>query len=204
MTPNVLFLSGSLRLEGSNSRLTRVAARQLPLGFEATFFDLVDVPPYNADLDQAGQTPDAVTELRRRVTDAAGVFWCTPEHNYSLPGVVKNVIDWASGPLLPQSCLVGRPMNAAVATSSLTNGARSFSGLKRYWGIAGGLVVPLPDCIINQAPDKFRNVDGELSLEPTSLRLLRLAVDGLVRMSESGAHRALEENWHASIQVLAA
>ena len=93
-------------------------------------------------------------------------------------------------------------MNAAVATTSLTNGVRALSELKKSWSQVGGLVVPLPDCIINEAPLRFIEIDGVESLVPTALKMLRLAVASLIRLIESDARGALEENWRAYITAL--
>ncbi len=201
MTKSILFLSGSLRAESLNTRLTAIAARTLPTAYEPDFFDLSDIPPYNADHD-GEHAPASVVELRRRIHNAAGVFWATPEYNYAVPGVVKNVIDWASRPIFPQNCLVGKPMNAAVATISATNGVRSLSELKRMWNTSGGLSAPLPDCVITLAPTKFIDEGGIESLEPLSLKMITLAVACLVRLCDSNASEALVENWHSYVAAL--
>ena len=133
---NILFLVASLRKESLNMRLARVTANNLPDGCGATFFDLKDVPMYNEDLRGDG-SPESVRELREALRSADGVFWTTPEYNYALPGIVKNAIDWASRPMMPQHSFVGKPMNAAVATISATNGIRSLNDLKRIGATAG-------------------------------------------------------------------
>ena len=181
----------------------KIAARQLPDGFTASFVDLIDLPTYNGDLDTRETVLPSVLKLREAANHSSGVFWCSPEYNYAMPGVVKNVIDWLSRPLLPQNSIVGRPMNAVVVTGSTTNGSRCLTDLKRAWNACGGLSVPLPDCVINEAPSKFVVDDGIETLEPATLTMVRLAVACLVRIIESGASLALQENWQAYTTALA-
>ena len=202
MSRSILFLTGSLRADSFNTRLTRIAARQLPAPFDAHFFDLAEIPPYNGD-HEGDSVPAAVTALRHAVSSADGVFWSTPEYNYGLPGVVKNVIDWASRPVIPQNSLVGKPMNAVVATISATNGVRALSDLKRFWNSAGGISVPLPDCVVNLAPSRFVDDDGIDSLEPETLKMVSLGVDCLVRFIESGVSDAVQLNWRSYLKALA-
>ncbi len=201
MAKSIVFLSGSLREGSFNTRLARIAARSLPEGYDAVFFDLKGIPPYNADED-GDNSPADVVELRRLIHDAAGVFWATPEYNYAVPGIVKNVIDWISRPIFPQNCLVGKPMNAAVATISTTNGARALSELKRMWNTSGGFSVPLPDCVITMAGTKFSEADGVDELDATSAKMVALAVACLVRVCETNAPETLAANWQAYVKAL--
>jgi NAD(P)H-dependent FMN reductase len=94
---NILFLVGSLRRDSLNMRLARVAAQNLPEGYQATFFDLKDVPMYNDDL-RGEHSPEGVQRLREALRSTDGVFWTAPEYNFALPGIVKNALDWASRP----------------------------------------------------------------------------------------------------------
>ncbi len=201
MAATVLFLCGSLRAESVNRRVMMIAAQQLPEGYDPVFMDLSEIPPYNSDRD-GEHAPDAVRELRAHANSAAGVFWVTPEYNYGLPGHVKNVIDWLSRPLIPQSAIIGRPMNVVVATTSLTNGIRSLTDLKRYWTMAGGAVVPIPEYVIQAAASKFVDDDGTETLEPATLKMVRLAVANLIRLIESGVTATFEENWREYIKAL--
>jgi NAD(P)H-dependent FMN reductase len=127
---NILFLVGSLRHESLNRPLAKFATANRPDGYQATFFGLKDVALYNEDL-RGENLPDSVRPLRDAYRGADGVFWATPEYNDAFPGIVKNVFDWGSRPMLPRHSFVGRPMNAVVATISATNGIRSLNDLKR-------------------------------------------------------------------------
>ena len=94
----VLGLSGSLRAESHNRRLLRVAAESLPPGWELEVWDrIAEVPAFNED-DESSQRPEAVRDLDERLRDADALLIATPEYNASMPGALKNVLDWASRP----------------------------------------------------------------------------------------------------------
>lgn len=197
----ILFLVGSLRRDSLNARLARVAARELPEGYDAVFFDIGTLPFFNDDV-RGEDTPEVVRQFRDAVRDADGVFITTPEHNYALPGVVKNAVDWASRPMLPRNSIVGTPMNAAVATISATNGIRSLSDLKRIWANCGGVTVNSFDFVLQSAPAKFIDQDGVETLEPASLKILRFALGNLERLIEHKAGEVIEANWDAFVENL--
>ena len=97
----ILAISGSLRRDSHNTKLLRAAAGLLPPGAELDVLEpdaLRAIPHYDEDLREAGE-PAAVTALRRRVAGADAVLVSTPEYNHSLPGALKNAIDWLSRPL---------------------------------------------------------------------------------------------------------
>jgi chromate reductase len=197
----ILFLVGSARTESLNARLARVAARELPDGYQAVFFDLSTLPYYNGDLE-GELTPPAVQEFRAAVRAADGVFFTTPEYNYALPGIVKNAVDWASRPMLPRNAIVGTPMNVAVATISATNGIRSLNDLKRIWTNCGGVTVSSFDFVLQQAPAKFIEQNGVETLEPVSLKTLRFALENLERLIEHKAGGVVEANWDAFVEQI--
>jgi chromate reductase len=116
----VLGLSGSLRAGSHNSRLLRAAGDLLPEGAELVEFDgLKAIPPYDEDDEAAGHF--AVDALRAAILEADVVLVSTPEYNHSLPGQLKNALDWISRPL-PESPLRGKP-TAVVGTSTGLFGA---------------------------------------------------------------------------------
>ena len=197
----ILFLVGSLRRDSLNARLARVAASELPEGYDAVFFDIGTLPFFNDDF-RGEDTPEVVRQFRDAVRVADGVFITTPEHNYALPGVVKNAVDWASRPMLPRNSIVGTPMNAAVATISATNGIRSLSDLKRIWANCGGVTVNSFDFVLQSAPAKFIDQDGVETLEPASLKILRFALGNLERLIEHKAGEVIEANWDAFVENL--
>src|SRR4051812_24945534 len=110
----VLGLSGSLRSGSHNSRLLRAAADLLPPGAELVAYEgLKTIPPYDKDDEAAGH--EAVDALRAAIEDADAVLVATPEYNHSLPGQLKNALDWISRPRA-ESPLIGKP--AAVIGAS--------------------------------------------------------------------------------------
>lgn len=92
---NVLGISGSLRRGSFNTSLLRAAAELQPAGVRCTRFDLADIPLFNTDLEDDG-TPFPVAALYSAITSADGLLLAVPEYNYSISGVLKNAIDWAS------------------------------------------------------------------------------------------------------------
>lgn len=110
----VLAISGSLREDSFSGRLARAAADLAPDGAEITFHEgLEEVPNYNQDLED--QVPGAVRELRLEIEAADALLIVTPEYNASMPGGLKNAIDWSSRPH-GESALAGKP--AAIISSS--------------------------------------------------------------------------------------
>ena len=97
---NVLGISGSLRRNSLNSAALRAAQALAPDGMRIDIVDLSAIPLYNEDVREEG-LPDAVADFRRRIAAADAVLIATPEYNYSVPGVLKNAIDWASRPRMP-------------------------------------------------------------------------------------------------------
>ena len=114
----ILGISGSLRRDSHNTSLLRAAAMSLPSGVELELFDgLGDLPHYNADIDE-DPAPEAVAHLREAIADADGVLIATPEFNGSIPGVLKNALDWASRPF-PDNALRGMPVAVVGASTGL-------------------------------------------------------------------------------------
>ena len=91
----VLGISGSLRGGSFNSGLLRAAATVLPPGMEMSIFALHDLPLFNADVEAQGN-PEPVTAMQQAIAAADGLLFAVPEYNYSISGVLKNAIDWAS------------------------------------------------------------------------------------------------------------
>jgi chromate reductase, NAD(P)H dehydrogenase (quinone) len=114
----ILGISGSLRRDSHNTSLLRAAAMSLPSGVELEIYDgLADLPHYNADLD--GDPPlESVARLREAIADADGVLIATPEYNGSLPGALKNGLDWASRPF-PDNALRGKPVAVVGASTGM-------------------------------------------------------------------------------------
>ena len=94
----IVGIAGSLRRASFNAALLRAAARLAPPGTEVDIASLAGIPLYNADLEHDPGFPEPVTKLKDRIAQADGLLLVTPEYNHSLPGVLKNAIDWLSRP----------------------------------------------------------------------------------------------------------
>jgi chromate reductase, NAD(P)H dehydrogenase (quinone) len=114
----ILGISGSLRRDSHNTRLLRAAAEMLPPGVELELFDgLAAVPPYDEDAD-GDPAPEGVERLRDAIATADALLISTPEYNASIPGVLKNAVDWASRPY-PDNALRGKPVAVIGASTGL-------------------------------------------------------------------------------------
>ena len=159
----ILGLSGSLRRESHNTGLLRAVAKTLPPGAELEVYDgLRELPPYDADLDVEPADP-AVARLRETIAAADGVVIATPEFNGSIPGALKNALDWASRPF-PDSALRGKPVAVIGASTGLFGAVWAQAETRKVLGVIGADVIDreLP---IGQADSAFADdgglVDGE-------------------------------------------
>lgn len=159
-TLNILALSGSLRSRSTNTALLNAAAELAPVGVAVTLYDYADVPLYNGDLS----VPEAVERLRAAITEADAVLIATPEYNYSIPGVLKNAIDWASRPAYA-SPFRGKPTAVVSAAASFVGGARAQQHAKTVLLGMGAPVFPWPELLVGAAHKKVE--DGRLTDEVT-------------------------------------
>jgi chromate reductase len=135
----ILAVSGSLRAGSFNSALARAAVELAPDGIEIELYEgLGALPPYDADVDDE-ETPPAVEALRERIAAADGLLVVTPEYNGSIPGVLKNAIDWASRPR-HGAALAGKTVAIAGATTGNYGAIWAQQDLRRVLGIAGARV----------------------------------------------------------------
>jgi chromate reductase, NAD(P)H dehydrogenase (quinone) len=137
----ILGISGSLRRDSHNRRLLLEAAELFPAGTEFELFGgLKAVPPYDEDDDRDEETDPAVTELRDAITRADAVLIATPEYNSSVPGQLKNAIDWASRPRGAAS-LLGKPVAVIGTSTGSFGGVWAQADLKKILRTAGARVV---------------------------------------------------------------
>lgn len=157
----VLGISGSLRRASLNSALLRAAAERLPGGAELIEFNrLGEVPPYDEDVELAG-TPAVVEELRQAVREADAVLIATPEYNHSIPGQLKNALDWVSRPA-GQSALNGTPAAVIGASTGMFGAVWAQAELRKVLGALGGRVVEA-ELPIGHAKDQLAGDRLELS-----------------------------------------
>lgn len=164
----VLGITGSLRRDSLNHALLREAAERLPAGVEWSEFErLAEIPPYDADLETE-VTPAAVAELRRAMREADAVLVATPEYNHSIPGVLKNALDWASRPA-GQSALTGKPAAVIGASTGMFGAVWAQAETRKVLGALGGRVIEA-ELPIARAADLYRG--GRLDLSPEQSRQL--------------------------------
>ena len=136
----ILGISGSLRRDSHNTSLLRAAAMSLPSGVELELFDgLGDLPHYNADIDE-DPAPDAVVRLREAIAGADGVLIATPEFNGSIPGALKNALDWASRPF-PENAFRGKPTSVIGASTGLFGAVWAQAEARKVLSAIGARVI---------------------------------------------------------------
>jgi chromate reductase, NAD(P)H dehydrogenase (quinone) len=166
----ILGISGSLRRDSHNTSLLRAAAMSLPSGVELDVYDgLADLPHYNADID--GDPPlESVARLREEIAAADGVLIATPEYNGSLPGALKNALDWASRPF-PDNALRSKPVAVVGASTGMFGAVWAQAEVRKVLQTIGADVL-----------------DGEL---PVTHAHLAFDEDG--HLTDGGLHDALGE-----------
>jgi len=158
----VLGISGSLRSDSLNRRLLRTAANQLPSGVELVELDpaiLKSVPAYDQD-DDHDEVGAEVRALREAIAGADAVLFATPEYNGSVPGVLKNAIDWASRPR-GDAALAGMPAAVVGASPGMFGAVWAQGDLRRILGIAGARVIDRELPVAN-AEEAFHPHDDRL------------------------------------------
>lgn len=153
--PRVLGISGSLRAGSYNRRLLEAATDALP-DVDWTIARLRAIPPYDADVEARG-LPPAVVQLKYQVADADAVVIATPEYNHSIPGVLKNAIDWASRPAM-QSPFAGTPVLLMGASTGRDGARRALDHLRQV--LESMLAEPL-EAVVSVARARERFADGE-------------------------------------------
>jgi chromate reductase len=156
-TLHVLGIAGSLRARSHNKALLHAAAELAPAGMLIEIFDLGEIPLYNADIEAAG-LPVSVELFRGRIAAADALLIATPEYNYSISGVLKNALDWASRP--PNSPLTGKPA-AILGAGGRLGTARAQYHLRQILLHNEVTAVIKPEVFIIRAGEHF-DADGRL------------------------------------------
>jgi chromate reductase len=167
----ILGISGSLRAASYNTALLRAAAELLPPDTALDLYEgLEELPPYNEDRD-TDDPPAQVVRLRAAIEAADAVLFATPEYNTTMPGQMKQVVDWASRPHGPGAALWGKPV-AAIGASITDYGAMwAQDHLRKALGVSGARVLDT-ELAVARAQDLF--LDGELTDPETRDRLAEL------------------------------
>jgi chromate reductase, NAD(P)H dehydrogenase (quinone) len=172
----ILAISGSLRGDSHNTRLLRLAAERAPAGVQVELWDgLRSIPPYDEDED-AGRGPAAVARMREAIADADALLFATPEYNSSIPGVLKNAIDWASRPRA-DAALAGKPAAVVGATTGSFGAVWAQAELRKVLASAGARVLDA-ELALPRAHEAF-DAHGE-PRDPGVCERLDTALTGLV------------------------
>jgi chromate reductase, NAD(P)H dehydrogenase (quinone) len=180
----ILGISGSLRSESHNTNLLRAAAELLPPHVELELWDgLKAVPPYDQD-DDVQPAPEPVAALRGAIAGADAVLFATPEYNSSVPGVLKNALDWVSRPL-KTNALRNKPVAVVGASTGAFGAVWSQAELRKVLAAIGARVVE-GDVAVGHAPSRFDD-HGRLTDDQTREQLAEvlLALVAEVRRDES-------------------
>lgn len=180
MTKNIriLGIAGSLRKQSVNRALLSIVQERLPADVSLEIYPLDDLPIYNQDLEQA--LPASVEGLKSAIARSDAVLFATPEYNYSIPGVLKNAIDWASRPA-GTSAWAGKPAAVIGATPGALGTARAQYHLRQILVSLDMPTVNQPEVMIAGARDKF-DANGRLNDEK-SHQLLDTVIKKLVALA---------------------
>lgn len=160
----VLGISGSLRKASFNTMALHAAQKLAPAGMTVDIADISRIPLYNDDVRVAGEPPE-VAALKAQVRAADALLLVSPEYNFSVPGVLKNTLDWMSRP--PEPPFDGKPVAIMGASGGPLGTARGQYDLRKILVYMNTFTVNKPEVFIGNAQTKF-NAQGELTDEPTA------------------------------------
>ncbi len=168
---NVIGICGSLRKDSYNRGLLRAAQELAPKGMHLEIADIDGIPLLNEDVAASGDPP-AVGKLKSAVADADGILFATPEYNYGMSGVMKNVFDWLSLPP-GQSVLLAKPTAMLGASKGLGGTIRAQLQLRHSCGLNAMHVMAQPELFVGFASQKA-DESGSLFDEATRVELSQL------------------------------
>jgi chromate reductase, NAD(P)H dehydrogenase (quinone) len=175
----ILGIAGSLRRESYNRATLRAAQQLTPEGARIDVFEIDGLPGFSQDLE--GDPPAKVTELKQQIRSADAILFVTPEYNYSVPGVLKNAIDWASRPY-GDSAWTGKPVSVMGASVGMLGTARAQYHLRQMFVFLNMHAVNQPEVMISNAAKRF-DEQGNLTDE-TSKKLIQQQLQELVRWTK--------------------
>lgn len=171
---HILGISGSLRRGSFNTALLRNAQAMLPEGASLEIADLSGIPLFNQDDEH--EPPEAVRALKAKIAGADALLFAVPEYNHSIPGVLKNAIDWASRPAADQP-FSGKPA-AVMGAGGRFGAVRAQLHFRQIAACLNMLLLPKPELMVPSAQQKF-DADGALT-DPEARDQLKALVDALV------------------------
>jgi chromate reductase len=184
-TVKVLGICGSLRAKSYNKALLRAAIELAPPGITITDYSIAGIPEYNDDVRDKGY-PEIVAKFRAAIAAADALLIVTPEYNFSIPGTLKNAIDWASRPPAPP--LTRKAVALMSASQSTLGGARAQYHLRQCFVFTDSLPVNKPEIFVALAQQKF---DADLKLtDETAKGLIKQLLGNLADWS-----RVVNTHW---------
>jgi chromate reductase len=166
----IIGFAGSLRKGSYNRSLLRSAGQLLPQDTILEIFDLSDIPPFNQDLE--ANMPAKVNEFKSKIRESDALLIATPEYNYSVPGVLKNAIDYASRPY-GDNPFDDKPVAIMSASVGMLGGARAQYHLRQMFVFLNMHPINSPEVIVTSASNKF-DAEGNLLDENTKKFLTQL------------------------------
>ncbi len=168
----ILGIAGSLRKASFNRAALRAAQQLVPDGVNLEIFDLAGIPPFNQD--EEANPPERVTQLKARIRAADAILLVTPEYNYSIPGVLKNAIDWASRPY-GDSAWEGKPVALMGASVGAMGSSRAQYHLRQVFVFLNMYPLNRPEVMITNAAQRF-DEKGNLKDEEAKAHIRGLLV----------------------------
>jgi len=180
----ILGVAGSLRKKSYNRAALRAAQQLVPEGVKLDVFELDGIPIFNQDEEQ--NPPDKVRQLKAQIRAADAILFVTPEYNYSIPGVLKNAIDWASRPY-GDNAWQGKPVAVMGASVGPLGTSRAQYHLRQVFVFLDMLPLNKPEVMIGNASQRFDEA-GNLIDEDTRkhIRALLEALVGWTRHHQRG------------------
>ena len=172
---HILGMAGSLRENSFNRALLHEATHLTPVDAEIEIFELGGIPGFNQD--EENEPPQKIKDLKQKVEEADAILFVTPEYNYSVSGVLKNAIDWASRPSGDNS-FNGKPAAIMGASISLIGTARAQYHLRQMCVFLNMYPVNMPEVMVANATEKFDD-EGNLNND-TAKDLMRQLLQNLV------------------------
>ena len=151
-TIRIFGFAGSLRRDSYNKALLRAALELVPDDAELETFDLEGIPPFNQDLDR--EPPAKVKDFKSGIRAADAILIASPEYNYSIPGVLKNAIDWASRPYV-ENAFDGKPIGLMGASPGMVGAAMAQYDLRRCCVFLNMYPLNRPEVIVSYCEDKI-------------------------------------------------
>jgi chromate reductase len=171
----ILAFAGSLRKGSYNKALVRAAVEVAPQNVAIEVFDLEGIPPFNQDLENT--PPQMVTQFKTKIRSSDALLIATPEYNYSIPGVLKNALDWATRPY-QDNALKGKTAAIMSASTGRFGGARAQYHLRQSFIMPNMYVVNQPEVMLASAADNV-DANGRLTNEQTR-DLIKQLIEALV------------------------